>query len=446
MGWLATILDKAGFGADARFGPTNSVNEPDGWFVRMLGGGKTKSGTSVSEFTALQIPTVYACVNRISNPIGGFPLKIMQSKAGGGASVVTQHPMSERLGQRPNDFMSSRTLRKTAQSHALLWGNGYIEIERNQAGQAVGLWPLLPDRTRPHRIDDRLIVRTNIGGRTFDIDDNDVLHIMDLSHDGYTGISPVAMARQAMGLALALEEFGAKFFANDAKSGGFLMHPGKLGPQAQANLRGPNGEQRAAPENPASRVERQGGLDNAHRVKVLEEGMKFISTTIPPEDAQFLKTRLTQVAEIARIYDVPLILLQSHDGVPSWGTGIEQLMIGFVRQTIDPWCKAWEQELNWKLFTEAEREQGLYVKFNMNALLRGDSAARAALYKALFEMAALSPNQICGLEDMDPVGPDGDARFVSTNLQSLGAALNPPEPPPAAPPIAPTPDDTRKAA
>ena len=410
---------------DQRYGGSESIRQ-DGWFVRMLGGGPTKAGTVVTEYSALYLPVVYACVNRIANPIANFPLTIIQPDGKGGSATVAEHPMSQRLGLRPNDFMSSRTLRKTTQAHALLWGNGYQEIERDVSGTAVGLWPLLPDRTRPHRNEDRLVFRTNIAGTTFEIDQGNVAHVMDLSHDGYIGMSQVALAREAMGMAKALEEFGGKFFANDMKSGGFLMHPGKLSGAAQTNLRGPDGK--ASPENPAARVERQGGLDNAHRVKVLEEGMKFIQTTIPPEDGQFLATREFQIAEIARMYDVPLVMIQSMEKTSSWGTGIEQLMLGFIIQTVAPWVQATEQELNWKLFTEAERAKGLKVKFNMNALLRGDMAARAGFYKTMFELG-MTINHILALEDMNGIGADGDVNFVSNNVQTLERAIaGPPAP------------------
>lgn len=410
------------YGADSRFGPSMSVGREDGWFIRMLGGGKTKAGTTVNEYTALYLPVVYACVNRIANPLANFPLSIVQPDGMGGWAEVKEHPMSQRIGIRPNDFMSSRTLRKTTQGHALLWGNGYQEIERNQKGEAVGLWPLLPDRTRPHRKDGSVVFRTTIDGTSFQIDHGNIVHVMDLSHDGYLGYSQVTIARQALGMAVALEEFGAKFFANDMKSGGFLQHPGRLGPRAQQNIRTPNG-QRAAPENPAAAVEAQGGLDNAHRIKVLEEGMKFVSTTIPPEDAQFLGTREFQIAEIARMYDVPLVLLQSHEKTTSWGTGIEQLMIGFITNTVAPWVQATEQEYDWKLFTEAEREKGLKVKFNMKAVLRGDMEARAAFYKAMFELG-MTINQILALEDMSGIGAEGDINFVSNNVQTLERAIN----------------------
>ncbi|SHF02150.1 phage portal protein, HK97 family [Kaistia soli DSM 19436] len=413
------------------FGQTSSVADNSGWFVRAVGFGKTKAGTVVSEHNARNQPVVYACVNRIANPIARFPLKMFKRDKDGGSKEVTseQHPLARGLAMRPNEFMSSRTLRKTVQGHALLWGNGYVEIERNQRGQSVGLWPLLPDRTRPVREGNAFFYRTNIAGETFDIDSGNVIHVMDQSHDGYVGQSPIWHARNALGLAFAMEEFGSKFFANDAKSGGFLQHPGRLGTEARANLK-------KAPEertDAGASLERQGGLDNAHRVKILEEGMKFVSTTIPQDDAQFLGSREFQIAEIARIFDVPLVLLQSHEKSTSWGSGIEQLMIGFVRQTIDPWVDAWEQELNWKLFTEEERSEGFFVKFNMNAILRGDMAARAAFYGGLFQVGAISPNQVLALEDFEGIGPDGDHHFVPAAMTPLDRAINPPEPPPQLP-------------
>ncbi|WP_199085457.1 phage portal protein [Bosea sp. ASV33] len=426
--------------ASDRYGPADEVSRGDGWFVRMLGA-KTKAGVTVSELTALHLPVVYACVNRIANPIAHVPVGIFRKGEDGEAIPVDDHPLSHRIRLRPNDLMSSRTLRKTLQGHALLWGNGYAEIERNGRGQAVNIWPLMPNMTTPRRSGGSLVYDTTINGRRYELPHDNVIHLMDLSQDGYRGHSQIALARQAVGMGLAMEEFGAKFFANDAKSGGFLMHPGRLSSNAQGNLAARKGSVPNVPAGGSDRrsdagatLEKQGGLENAHRVKVLEEGMKYVSTTIPPEDAQFLGSREFQIAELARIYDVPLVLLQSHEKSTSWGTGVEQLMIGFVQQTIHPWIDCWEQELNWKLFTEEELGQGYYVKFNLNALLRGDMAARAAFYKAIFELGAINPNGIAKLEDMPGIGPAGDTYFVSNNVQSIERAINPPDPPPAAPP------------
>lgn len=430
---IRRMLTSAVFGSQVAamiYGPSTPLSSPGGWLMRAIGG-RTNTGISVSEFGSLKLPVVYACVNRISNPVAWFPLRMYRTRPGGGKEVVKggngpkEHPFAGRLGVRPNDLMSSRTVRKTSQAHALLWGNGYLEIERNGRGQGLGLYPLLPDRTGPVRQNGDHWFRTTIDGRQIDLDANDVIHIMDQSQDGYVGISQIAMAREAVAMGLATEAFGGKFFANDAKSGGFLLHPGRLGPQAHKNLTGRDGERVNNPENPASRLQEQGGLDNAHRVKVLEEGMKFVSTTIPPEDAQFLGTREFQIAELARIFDVPLILLQSHEKTTSWGSGIEQLMIGFIRNTVGPWVDAWEQELNWKLFTDEEKEQGFYVKFNMNALLRGDMKTRAEFYNKIFSVGGFSPNRILELEDEDPIGPEGDEHFVPANMVTLKRATDP---------------------
>lgn len=415
----------------SRYQDAGTFSAPGGWFVRAIGGGKTNTGLSVSEYGALRLPPIYACVNRISNPVAWFPLKMFRPRPGGGKEVVPggtgrgQHPFASRIGVRPNDLMSSRTVRKTSQGHALLWGNGYIEIERNGRGQGVGLYPLLPDRTGPRRQNGEHWFETTIDGKRHRLDPDNVIHIMDQSQDGYVGMSQIGLHREAVGLGLATEAFGGKFFANDAKSGGFLLHPGRLSAGARQNIGFKGGETRPAPENPASGLQDQGGLDNAHRVKVLEEGMKFISTTIPPEDAQFLGTREFQIAEIARIFDVPLILLQSHEKTTSWGSGIEQLMIGFIRQTVGPWVDAWEQELNWKLFTDEEKDAGYYVKFNMNALLRGDMKTRAEFYNKIFSVGGFSPNRILQLEDEEPIGPEGDEHFVPANMVTLKRATDP---------------------
>lgn len=415
--------------------------------LRSLGGPKTNAGVRVSEFIALNLPVVYACVNRIANPLARFPLTIMRRFSDGSRrqAKASEHPMAITLGGRPNPFMSSRTVRKTTQGHALLWGNGYLEIERNGGGQATGLYPLLPWVTRAARENGRTFYRSTVNGQPVELDPDDVIHIMDQSIDGYIGMSQIALARQAIGWGLAMEEFGAKFFGNDAKSGGFLSIPGRLTPKGRQNItRGRdirNGQREsAAPESPAASLEEQGGIENAHRVKVLEEGAKFIQTTIPPEDAQFLGSREFQLAEMARIYDVPLVMLQSNLGGASWaGAGIEQLLIGFLRSTIDPWVDAWEQEMNYKLFTAEEIDKGFYAKFNMTAMLRGDMAARAEYYKSLFGVGGLSTNQILALEDMDGVGSVGDFHFVPANYVTLERATDPNYLPTKTPPVPPAP-------
>ena len=351
---------------------------------------RSHAGPTVNQNTALNLPAVYCAVGIIADALAMLPFDVLQN-VNGKKQKVSDHPISDLLNHSPNPYMSAMTLRQTQMFHALLWGNGYQEIERNGAGQPVSIWPLMPDATKPVKkpTEDRLYYQTSIAGQGFNIEKDDVLHIPAMGYDGYVGYSPVSVCRNAIGLGLATEEYGSKFFANDAKSGGFLQHPGKLSDTAQKNI--------------MDGVEKKSGLDNAHRIKILEEGMKFVSTTIPPEDAQFLGTREFQIAEIARIYRVPLVLLQSMEKATSWGSGIESMMLGFIGWTLSPWIIKTEQEINRKMFTESEREKGFYCKMNLNAIMRADMAARAAFYKEGILNGYMTRNEVREKEDWNPI-------------------------------------------
>lgn len=380
----------------ASFGPSQGMSSPDHWILRALGGGKTHAGPAVSEHSALRNTAVLRSISIISETVGQLPCKVLQRRDNKTREAV-ELPQYRMLAIRPNDHMTAINYRTTMQSHVLGWGNLYSEIEFNRRGEPVSLWPLLPDRTRPFKTPQgELRYRTNIDGKPFELPASSVLHVPGLGFDGYVGYSPIALARQALGLAFALEEFSGKFFANDAKSGGVVMHPGKLSPVAKNNIA--NSMSAPTEDNPGA----QGGLENAHRVKVLEEGMRFVPTTIAPEDSQFLQSRDFSIAEVSRMYGVPLILLSSHEKATSWGSGIEQLNLGFIIYTIMPWLVRWEQELTAKLLSPERVAQGFFIKFNVNALLRGDMAARAAFYRSLYEVRSISPNEIRTYEEMDP--------------------------------------------
>lgn len=370
-----------------------------------MGGGKSSSGISVSEHSALQFSAIYRAVTIKSNIVGQLPLAIYKD-----GRVAKDHPLNKILQRQPNEDMNSFTLRQTLQHHIELWGNAYCEIERSNNGKAVGLWPLLPDRTYAEKPSEgKLQYRTTINGTQYVLPKDRVLHIKNLGFNGYSGLSTITLHRQGIGLALSAEEFGAKFFANDAKSGGFLQYPGKLSEPARKNL--------------SESVNAQGGLEKAHRVKLLEEGMKFVQTTIPPEDAQFLGTRTFQIEEVARMFGVPPVLLYSMEKSTSWGTGIEQLMIGFITLDMQPLIKQWELEMDNKLLSEDEVNQGYYTKFNFNALMRGDTTARGGFYNTMFNVGAMSPNEIREKEDM-PAYKGGDEHRVPLNTEKAGANDN----------------------
>lgn len=413
MSWITKLVS-------GRFGPSQSLSDPGHWLFRGWGA-RTESGVSVNEFSALNLPVVYAAISRIADAIGMLPFHVYRV-VNGRTELQPDHRVTRLLRDRPNPYMSAYTAKQCLVAHALGWGNGYWENELNGRGETIALWPLLPDVTYPER--DRqdlasLFYRTQVNGKAFTLDPDQVVHIKALGHDGYIGYSPICLMRNAIGMAQAMETFGGKFFANEARSGGFIQHPLPLSPTAQKNLQGS--------------VNAQGGLDNAHRIKVLEEGAKFIPVTVAPDDAQFLGSRSFQIAEIARMYNVPLAMLQEASGTSNWGAGIEQLMIAFVTYTLGPWITQLELEFDHKLFTESERAQGFFVKCNTRALLKGDMAAQSAWFKSMREMGVYTANEVRDLIDENRADGLDDyhrpSNWVPINSAVPGAAT--PVPPPA---------------
>jgi HK97 family phage portal protein len=349
----------------------------------------------------MALPVVYRAVSLIADAIAYMPLEIYRRESKRRVLADDRDDYWV-VNRSPNQNMTSFVWRQTSSSHMLLWGNGHNYISRKGNGMAAEIIPLLPDRTSAVKDPGKdLYYQTTIEDEPLKLPADDVLHIPALGFDGLCGYSPIYMARQAVGLGLALEEFGGKFFANDAKSGGFLQYPGKLGDPAIKNLT-------------ESLSGKQGGLQNAHKIKILEEGAKFVQTTIPPEDAQFLGTREFQIAEIARLYGIPLHMLQSHEKVTSWGSGIEEMTLGFVKFTLAPWIARWEQELNRKLFLPSEQKK-FYAKFNMNALLRGDANSRADYYGKGIKDGWLEVNEAREKEDLDPL-EEKDAEKSKTEI------------------------------
>lgn len=434
------------------FGPSDTASNDNGWFVRHIGGAPTRAGVPMSHERAMQIPAVYAAIGIVADAVGQLPLVLYRTTSEG-REPATDHPVFKLLKRSPNPEMGAMTFKSLLQGHICGWGNGYAEIQRTQGGRPIGLWPMLPNVTHAYRDANRALrYRSSVmgTGKAIDLAAEDVLHIPALSFNGITGYSPITQIRESLGLTEAVSQFGQDFFKNDAKSGGFLLHPAKLTPTAKRNIvdsvmaqrrGGPIRDGEPLSQTQANRTD-PAGLDanESHRIKVLEEGMKFVPTTISPEDSQFLATREFQIGEIARAFRVPLIMLQAHGKDSSWGTGIEQVMIGFVVWTIGPWLVRWEEELNRKLLTERELESGYFFKFNVNALLRGDMKARAEFYKAGIDGGWLTRqearefeelNRIAGLDrplvplNHATVEPDGSIKNHNQPKQTATAATAP---------------------
>lgn len=365
--------------------------------------GTSSSGKAVNEKTALQTTAVYACVRILAETIASLPFHTYRYTINGKEKAI-EHPIYYLLHSEPNPEMTSFVFRETLMSHLLLWGNAYAQIIHDGRGRVLGLYPLLPNRMSVNRNNQgELVYQYEKEGQTYFLRSYEVLHIPGLGFDGIIGYSPIAMAKNAVGMAIATEEYGAKFFANGANPGGVLEHPGVV-------------------KDPARIRESWNavyqGSSNAHRVAVLEEGMKFQSIGIPPEQAQFLETRKFQINEIARIFRIPPHMIG--DLEKSSFSNIEQQSLEFVMYTLDPWVVRWEQAIQRALFTENEKRQ-YFVKFNVDGLLRGDYQSRMNGYAVGRQNGWLSANDIRELENLNRIPEDlgGDLYLINGNMTKL---------------------------
>ena len=394
-----------GFG-QARDKPVNKAADAGYSFLF----GRTTSGKPVNEQTAMQTTAVYACVRILAEAIASLPLHVYEYQEDGGKQMVHDHPLYYLLHDEPNPEMTSFVFRETLMSHLLIWGNAYAQIIRDGSGKVLGLYPLLPNKMDVQR-DDRgnlyyVYSRNSDENPTFKeygdirLKAEDVLHIPGLGFDGLIGYSPIAMAKNAVGMTLACEEYGASFFANGANPGGVLEHPGVLKDPSKVR-------------ESWNSVYR--GVNNAHKIAVLEEGMKYQQIGIPPEEAQFLETRKFQINEIARLYRIPPHMVG--DLEKSSFSNIEQQSLEFVKYTLDPWVIRWEQSLQRALLLPGEKGK-YFIKLNVDGLLRGDYQSRMNGYAVGRQNGWLSANDIREMENLNPI-PDEEGG----NLYLINGAM-----------------------
>jgi HK97 family phage portal protein len=365
--------------------------------------GGTTSGKTVNERTAMQTTAVYACVRILAEAVASLPLHTYKYNKNGKEKAI-DHPLYYLLHDEPNPEMTSFVFRETLMSHLLLWGNAYAQIIRNGKGEVIAIYPLMPDRMRVDRTKNGDLFyeyQTDKGNVT--LSRWEVMHIPGLGFDGLIGYSPIAMAKNAIGMAIATEEYGATFFSNGANPGGVLEHPGVVKDPKRVR------------ESWNSVYQ---GSKNAHKIAVLEEGMKFKSIGIPPEQAQFLETRKFQINEIARIFRIPPHMIG--DLEKSSFSNIEQQSLEFVKYTLDPWVIRWEQAMQKALLSKAEKKK-YFIKLNVDGLLRGDYASRMQGYAIGIQNGFLSPNDVRELENMNTT-PHGDVYLVNGNMLKLEQA------------------------
>jgi HK97 family phage portal protein len=374
------------------------------------GGGAALSGVTVNEHSATSLSAVWAAVGLISDDISSLPLMLYKRLSNGGKDKFEDHPLYRLLHDEPNTEMGSMVFRRTLQTHVLIWQNAYAEIERDRAGRPVALWPLVPESVRPVRNRSGVLQYEihNPSGSVVTIQPADMIHLLGRSHDGTTAGTIIEKAKESLGLALAAEQFGATFFGNGATFGGVISYKGPRPPEmSEESYR-------------ASLESRHQGVKRAHKILALYNEAVFTPTGVEPNAAQFLETRTFQIREVARWFKIPPHKLA--DLADATFSNVEQMNTEYFVSALRPWLVLWEQELSRKLISRLERRQQ-FVKHRLEGLLRGDSESRAAFYQTLFNIGAITINEIRELEDWDPL-PGGDEAFIQVNnLMPLSKAM-----------------------
>lgn len=358
----------------------------------------TYGSTDLSPEGSLSISAVWACVKIISETIATLPVNVYQ-KTDAGRERLTNHPAAHLL-TNPNAWQTKSQFFKTIIAHLLLWGNGYAVIQRDRFYRPIALVIYHPQKVTPTLTGG--VLKYRVSGISGELDAWDVIHLRGLALDGLVGKSPIAVHRENLDLAVSSLKYGSEFFKRGGNTSGVYELPGMLDDAAYERLK-------------KQLTERNFGLENAHKPLLLEDGLKYTRVNIPLDDAQFIATRKFQKNEIATIYGVPPHMIA--DLERSTNNNIEQQAIEFVTYCLRPYIVEIEEELHQKLFAERERPTH-YVSSNLNALLRGDQAARSAYYRNLFYIGVFSQNEIRELEDMNAV-EGGDDHFVQTNMTTV---------------------------
>jgi HK97 family phage portal protein len=370
------------------------------------------AGVAVTETAALSCSAVFAAVRAISEDIAKLPL-IVYRRIGRNKERAEDHPVYRLLHDEPNEEMTAFAFRQAMTAAALLWGRGIAEIERNGRGEPVALWPIHPDRVRLDREPGSQRLHVVVDSRV-KLPMRDVLYLPGFSLDGVIGEMVSRIGRQSIGLTLAVEKFGASFFANGARPGGFLKHPAKLSDKARQNLQESWNADNAGPAK-------------AHKLQILEEGMEYTQASTPPEEAQFLESRQFGIEEVARWFRIPPHKVQQL--LRATFSNIEHQSIEYVTDTLMPWFVRWEQELDRKVL-----EPGLHAEHLADALLRGDTLSRSQALAQQFNNGALTINEWRAIENRNPLPDDlGDAHYVPLNLAEVGEDPEEDEPEPVEP-------------
>ncbi len=401
---------------------------PANWLVEMLGGGLTPAGVAIDEKTAEGIPAIYACVHVISETVGQLPLKLYR-KVGKGKEPDPNHPLYVVLHDLANPELTAMQFREMQTRHLAIWGRAYAFIQRDRRGDIIGLWPLHPARMFVERDSlNRKVFKYWMGQGQYrewvhNAERPDILHLHINSDDGLDGRSPLRINRESLGITKAAEDYVGAWFGNGAIPGIIATHPGKLSANAKENIR-------------RSWLEKFMGAKKANKFAILEEGIAIHVVGVDPEKSQLDKLRNAQIEAAARIYRVPLFMIQNQTKDTSWGSGIEQQLLGFVNLTMMPWFQQWQQAIARDLLTRQSFNTHEAI-FIVNALVKGDLKTRYDAYASARQNGWLNGDEIRELEDLNPVEDGaGQVFWMPTNMTptlSGSAALIEPTPAPTVP-------------
>jgi HK97 family phage portal protein len=360
----------------------------------------------IDQRTAMKYTAVFACVRVLGETLAGMPVMAYRKKEKGDREAANDIAIYDILHNKPNEEMSPFNFKEMCMASLNLGGNAICEKLVNKRGELVGLYPYQWQNTSISRNKEsnKLIYEIKNGTETKELRRDQIFHIPGPSFDGIVGLSPIEYVSSAIRLGLSYELFGVNFYKNGANASGVLSFPNALGDIAFERLK-------------ESFAKSYQGLANTGKPIILEEGGDFKQLTIKPADAQLIENKKFQLEDIARIYRVPLHLIQNLDRATN--NNIEHQSLEFVMYTMLPWFKRWEENISMQLLTTSERKAGYYVEFKIDSLLRGDAASRAAAYATGRQWGWLSVNDIRKLENMNPI-PNGDIYLEPLNMGEAG--------------------------
>lgn len=389
--------------------------------AELLEGPPTLSGVRISADTAMRISAVYACVRVLSEDIASLPVHVYQEKKSGTKERAEDHRLEWILYSEPNEESTSFTFRESMQAQVSLLGNAYAPIDFDGAGRTRSLSvaePYCVTCERDKMTGELVYWRRSADGRMEKYDRSEILHLPGLGFDGVQGRSVIGFARETMGLTAASEKSAAAFMGNGLKPAGHLTHPKTLSAEAQKRLI----EQLAM---------RHGGVEKDWKPLLLEEGLKYENITISAKDAQFLELRQFQVGEIARLFRMAPYMIGAPSQDSETYANVEQRSLHHVQYTLRAWIIRWEQEINRKLFSTRERGK-FFVKFNIDAFLRGDLKGRSEAMKIQIDAGIMTINEGRALEDRNPVaGGDEISKPKPADPAPTGKKPDPEEDAPA---------------